>query len=137
VSSPLPPKQIAVLAIGDTLICLAVTWIGFASHDEGLAGGRWLITFLPLTLSWFLTAPWVGLFTTGKADRFQGFWRPAVGALFAAPLAVLLRALWLQSVVIPIFGLVMIAVTAAGMTLWRLAWIAWSGRAGRKQMADG
>lgn len=134
---PLTIQQIAILAIGDTLICLAVTWIGFASHSEGLAGGRWLITFFPLAFSWFLAAPWLGLFTAGKADRLQDFWRPTVAAVLAAPLAVLLRALWLRQTVIPVFGLVMIAATAAGMTLWRMGWAAWTAWAARRQTVDG
>lgn len=134
---PLPNKKIIVLAIGDTLVCLAVTWIGFASHNESLAGGRWLITFLPLVFSWFLAAPWFGLFNTGIADRMQGFWRPAAAAVFAAPLAVLLRALWLRLTVIPVFGLVMIATTALGMMIWRLIWAAWMARAAGKRLADG
>ncbi|MRR30514.1 DUF3054 domain-containing protein, partial [bacterium] len=108
--------------------------VGFISHDRNLAGGRWLTTFIPLVFSWFLAAPWLGLFTVGVGDRLQDFWRPLIAALLAAPLAVLLRALWLQQTVIPVFGLVMIAMTAASMTIWRLVWVALSTR---KQWANG
>jgi hypothetical protein len=134
VSRTFTRNQLAVLIAVDSLILLAITWMGFASHDRDLAGGRWLTTFIPLVFSWFLAAPWLGLFTVGVGDRLQDFWRPLIAALLAAPLAVLLRALWLQQTVIPVFGLVMIAMTAASMTIWRLVWVALSTR---KQWANG
>jgi len=134
VSRTFTRNQISILIAVDTLILLVITWVGFASHDRSLAGGRWLTTFIPLVFSWFLAAPWFGLFTAGVANRMKDFWRPLIAALLAAPLAVLLRALWLQQTVIPVFGLVMIAMVAAGMTVWRFAWAAWSTR---KQLANG
>jgi len=134
VSRTFTRNQLAVLISVDTLMLLVVTWAGFASHSRGLADGRWLSTFIPLVFSWFVAAPWLGLFQAGVADRLAEFWRPMVAGLLAAPLAVLLRAFWLQQTVIPVFGLVMIAMTAASMTVWRLAWAGWSTR---KQWANG
>lgn len=133
-SRSLTRNQLVVLFSVDSLMLLIVTWAGFASHNRGLADGRWLTTFIPLAFAWFVSAPWLGLFQAGIADRVQEFWRPLIAALLAAPLAVLLRALWLQQTVIPVFGLVMIAMTAASMTVWRLAWAGWSAR---KHWADG
>jgi hypothetical protein len=43
-------------------------------------------------------------------------------------LAVLLRGVWLRQPVIPVFGLVMMAMTAAVMGVWRLVWAAVSSR---------
>jgi len=134
VSRPLSRNQLIFLIAVDLLVLLVVTWLGFATHDRSLADGRWLTTFIPLVFSWFLAAPWLGLYRAGAADRVQDFWRPGLAAALAAPLAVLLRALWLQQTVIPIFGLVMIAMTAAGMLLWRLAWAAWTTR---RMLGDG
>jgi len=134
VSRPLSRNQIITLAIGDTLVLLAVTVIGFATHSQSLGNARWLVTFLPLAAAWFLAAPWFGLFSDGTANRLTELWRPMLTAVFAAPLAVLLRALWLQQTVIPVFGLVMIATTAAGMGIWRAIWTALTAR---KQLANG
>ncbi len=133
-SRSLSRKQLMILIAVDTLVLLVVTWLGFATHNRSLADGRWLATFIPMAFAWFLAAPWLGLYRAGVADRMQDFWRTAIAAALAAPLAVLLRALWLQQTVIPVFGLVMIAMTAAGMMLWRLAWAAWTAR---KLPADG
>ena len=47
-------------------------------------------------------------------------WRPALAMLFAAPLAALIRAVILNSVVIPIFGIILAATSALGMILWRM-----------------
>lgn len=133
-SRPLSRNQLIFLIAVDVLVLLVVTWLGFATHDRSLVDGRWLMTFIPLVLSWFLAAPGLGLYRAGVADRVQDFWRPVLAAVLAAPLAVLLRALWLQQTVIPIFGLVMIAMTAAGMLLWRIVWAAWTTR---KLLGDG
>ena len=133
-SRPLSRNQLIFLIAVDLLVLLVVTWLGFATHDRSLADGRWLTTFIPLVFSWFLAAPGLGLYRAGTADRVQDFWRSGLAAILAAPLAVLLRALWLQQTVIPIFGLVMIATTAAGMLLWRIAWAAWTTR---KMLGDG
>jgi len=128
VGSKLSRRQLAFLAAGDAVFLLAVTWLGFASHGRSLIGGRWLVTYLPLLGAWFAAAWLLGLFLPEVIERWQVVWRVLAAAVFAAPLAVMLRALWLQQTVLPIFGLVMIATTAVGMAIWRLAWAAWSTR---------
>lgn len=127
-SNSLSRNQFTVLIIGDALLLLAVTWLGFATHSRSLADGRWLVTYLPLLFSWLLAAFVLGLYRSGTADRYQVIWLILVAAIFAAPLAVMLRALWLQQTVIPVFGLVMMGMTAAGIGIWRLAWAAWTTR---------
>jgi hypothetical protein len=106
----------------DALVLFAVTAIGFASHHESLAGGRWLTTFLPLVAAWAVTSPWFGLFSPSIANRPGQFWRAAWAAAVAAPLAVFLRGIWLQTSVNPIFTAVMMATTALGLGVWRLIW---------------
>ncbi len=127
-SNSLSRNQLTVLIIGDAVFLLAVTVLGFATHGRSLAGWRWLATFLPMLLSWYLAAWLLGLYQAGTADRYRMFWPLLAASSFAAPLAVILRGLWLQQTVIPVFGLVMISMTAAGMGLWRLAWVAWTSK---------
>ena len=119
--SPLSRDRLIILAGVDALVVLAITLIGFASHQETLTIGRWLAIFIPLLLAWASTAPWFGLFSE-KATLPGQFWRACWAAVLAAPLAVFIRGLWLQTSVNPIFTAVMIATTAFGLGLWRLFW---------------
>ncbi len=52
------------LILGDTLALAIVTVIGFASHGETdiAFAPRMFTTYIPLLVSWFLIAPWLGLF---------------------------------------------------------------------------
>ena len=56
--------KIYFLIIGDILALLIITLIGFVTHDEMDVSflGRMSAVFFPLTLAWFLLAPWLGLF---------------------------------------------------------------------------
>lgn len=128
VSNYLSRSHLSVLIIGDAVFLLAVTLIGFATHDRSLGGGRWLVTYLPLLGSWVLAAYLLGLYRPGTNSPLKVVGLVTAAAVFAAPLAVMLRALWLQQTMIPVFGLVMMAMTAAGMGLWRLTWAAWMRR---------
>lgn len=127
-SNSLSRNQLTALIAGDAILLLAVTFLGFATHSRSLAGWRWLATYLPLVLSWAMAAYLLGLYRGGTANRYRMIWPVLAAAVFAGPLAVMLRALWLQQTVIPVFGLVMIAMTAAGMGVWRLAWVAWNSK---------
>jgi ABC-type xylose transport system permease subunit len=49
-------------------------------------------------------------------------WRPVLAMLLAAPLAGLLRAMMLNSVVIPLFVLILGGSAALGMLVWRGLW---------------
>lgn len=111
----------SLLIAGDTLALAIVTIIGFATHGEtGLAFlPRMLAAFVPLTLSWFLLAPRFGLFQPAITSDFKQLWRPAFAMLFAAPLAVVLRGLWLNAPIIPVFAVVLASTSAVGMVIWR------------------
>lgn len=116
-----------LLISGDILAIAIVTVIGFATHGEVGAGSpspyivlpRMLAAFVPLTVSWFLLAPWFGLFQPGIVAGFKQLWRPVLAMLFAAPLAALLRGLWLNAPIIPIFAVVLASTSALGMLIWR------------------
>jgi hypothetical protein len=112
------------LIIGDILAIALVTVIGFATHGETEASflPRMLTTFLPLLLGWFLAAPFLGLFRLEATSDPRQLWRPMLAMILAGPLAVLLRAFLLNTVVIPIFGVVLSASAGLGMVVWRGIW---------------
>jgi len=114
-------KQNWFLAAGDVFAIAVVTVIGFATHNEADISFllRMVIVFLPLSIAWFLLAPWLGLFQQETTSNPKQLWRPAFVMLFAASLAVVIRGLILGAPIIPIFALVLCATSALGMLIWR------------------
>jgi hypothetical protein len=121
------PKSGLLLVLGDLAAIAVVTLIGFATHGEtGVALlPRMLSTFVPLVLGWFLAAPFLGLFKPDVTSNAGQLWRPLVAMLLAGPFAALLRAFWLNTVVIPIFGVVLSATAGLGLLVWRTLWWLW------------
>jgi len=117
-------KTIHWLILGDLLAIALVTVIGFATHGETDLSflPRMLTTFGPLALAWLLVAPFLGLFDPEVTANPRQLWRPFAAMVFAGPLAALLRALLLNSVVIPIFGVVLSGSAGLGMVVWRALW---------------
>ena len=117
------------LVFGDLLAIAIITVIGFATHGEaGLSFlPRMAATFVPLAAGWFALAPALGLFDASRAGNARQLWRPALAAFFAAQSAVILRGLWLNAAVLPLFGLVLGAASALGMVAWRGIWM-WAGQ---------
>jgi hypothetical protein len=70
-------------------------------------------------LSWFLAATWVDLFDERVISNPQLFWRILLAMLFAAPLAVILRAALLHNAAQPLFVLILGSMNALGMLVWR------------------
>ena len=110
-----------ILYICDAVAIALVTLAGFAFHGETDLAilPRVLLVFVPLTVAWFLIAPLLGLFQPEITSIPIQLWRPALALLFAAPLAALVRANILGSMVIPIFANVLAATSALGMVVWR------------------
>ncbi|MGZ9164763.1 MAG: DUF3054 domain-containing protein [Anaerolineales bacterium] len=109
------------LIIGDILAIGLLTIIGFATHGETDLSflPRMAATFFPLVIGWFLLAPRLGLFQDEVIYNARQLWRPALTALFAAPLAAVLRGFMLNAPIIPIFAIVLGAASALGMVVWR------------------
>ncbi len=109
------------LMVGDILAIALVTIIGFVSHGESDLSflPRMAAAFFPLVVAWFLLAPWFGLFQDEIVHSTRQLWRPALTALFAAPLATVLRGLILNAPIIPIFAVVLGVTSALGMVIWR------------------
>lgn len=121
-------SAVLFLILMDGIILLLVTFIGFASHSSSLADGRWLATFLPMLAGW-LVAGWLsGIFQPQISTDYRQLWRVIGCATLAAPFGAVLRGLWLQNVVMPVFAFVMMAVSAVGLLIWRLIWITWKTR---------
>ena len=110
-----------IIILGDILAILLVTAIGFATHGELGASfiGRMSAAFFPLTVAWFLLAPFFGLFQPEIIASPKQLWRPALAMLFAAPLAAVLRGFLLNAPIIPIFAAVLASTSAFGMLVWR------------------
>jgi Protein of unknown function (DUF3054) len=110
-----------ILILGDILAIAAITLIGFATHGEAELSflPRMAAAVFPLTITWFLLAPVLGLFRRVVTSDPRQLWRPALTALFSAPLAAVLRGLLLNAPIIPIFALVLGATCALGMFIWR------------------
>jgi len=120
--SSLTKMRILLLA-GDILGLVAITLLGFASHDELAAGKltRMLATFLPFLAAWLMVAPWLGLYSQPARAGWAVAWRTPLAALLAAPLGGWLRGLVLAAPILPVFVLVMAAISALVLSLWRLA----------------
>ncbi|HKY53762.1 MAG TPA: DUF3054 domain-containing protein [Anaerolineales bacterium] len=111
-----------VLYIGDILAIAIITLIGFATHGETNLSflPRMGAIFIPLLISWFLLAPWFGLFQQEIVSNLKQLWRPAFVVLFAVPLAATLRGIILNLPVIPVFVIVLSMTSALGMMIWRV-----------------
>ena len=114
-----------VLVLGDTLAIFVVTLIGFATHGEGNVSfvPRMAAAFFPLVLSWFVFAPFLGLFLTETTSDAKQLWRPVLAMIFAGPFATVLRGLLLNAPIIPIFAVVLSVTTAFGMLVWRVTYL--------------
>lgn len=126
--------NMTALFLGDLLALSILTVIGFASHGETDVSylPRMAATFVPLAASWFLLAAALGLFDAERVRRVRELWRPALTAFFAAQFAVILRGLWLGAAVQPLFGIILGATSALGMTVWRGIWLWLDGRSRSK-----
>lgn len=110
-----------ILILGDILAIAILTVIGFATHGEFDFSflSRMGAAFFPMLVSWFLIAPWLDLFDERVISHPQLFWRILLAMLFAAPLAVILRAALLHSAAQPLFVLILGSTNALGMLVWR------------------
>jgi hypothetical protein len=109
------------LVPGDALTILIITLIGFAMHGETNLSflPRFAALYFSLSVSWFFLALGLGLFQDENLYNTRQLWRPALSAIFAAPLAAIVRGLILNASIIPIFAIVLSAMLAVGMILWR------------------
>lgn len=117
----------APLVIGDIFAIAILTLIGFASHGEAELAflPRMAALFFPLSISWFLQAPALGLFQPELVSDPGQLWRTALAAIFAAALAAVLRGFILGSPILPIFVAVLAGTSALVMVIWRGLYLLW------------
>lgn len=110
-----------ILILGDLLTISVVVLVGFTAHGaaEFSSLPRIAAVYFPLSVSWFLLAAPLGLFAQEIVSNPRGLWRPAFVMLFAAPFATVLRGFILGTSIIPVFAVILAAVSAFGMFLWR------------------
>ena len=113
------------LILGDIAALAVITAIGFATHGEIGASylPRFLAAYFPLVLTWFLLAPWFGLFDEAVTRNAAALYRPALTVIFAAPLAAVFRGFLLSEDIQPIFAMVFTSTNAVGMVAWRAIWL--------------
>ena len=117
-----------ILVVGDLITLTLVTVIGFASHGEAAsAGARMLTTWIPLTVAWFLIAPFIGVYDLERATEYRQLWRPFWAMVIAGPMAAWLRSVilglishnGLNTPILPIFVVVLGGFAALAMLAWR------------------
>lgn len=116
-----------ILIAGDLLALAIITVIGFASHGETDISfvPRMFTTFIPLVVSWFLMAPWLGLFDVQIVSAPKQLWRPPLAVLLASPMTAILRATMLNAVALPLFTIILGGSAALGMLVWRGIFFLW------------
>lgn len=110
-----------ILILGDILAFVILTIIGFATHNTANLSflSRMAVVFFPVIFSWFVLAPWLGLFDETLINSPKELWRVVFAFLFVGPLAVILRGAWLNAPALPLFALILGASDALGMLVWR------------------
>jgi hypothetical protein len=114
---------------GDILMALILSIVGYLTHYANLEAfsWRWLSTFLPFCLGWILAATSSGLYSDAISGHpWQAAWRAGIAAGLAAPFAAMLRGVYLNAAVSPLFMVVLSACSALGFGVWRCLW-AWFG----------
>ena len=118
-------RWLILLILGDIITFLLVTLIGFASHGTlETAGVRMFATFVPLVISWILTAPHLRVFDYRVIVDNRQLWRPFWAMVLAAPMAAWLRGLILSTPILPVFVIVFGGSSAMAILIWRgLFWL--------------
>ena len=98
-----------------------MTIVGFVTHGEGGVEylPRMAAAFFPLAAAWLILAPWFELFDPQIALDLKILGRITLAVVFAAPLALVFRGLFLNAPIIPIFAVVFTLTSAFGLILWR------------------
>ncbi len=105
--------------IGDFVVFLIVTIIGFANHNSQFDLSRILANWIPLCLAWSMAAPLLGLWNPQQPSIVKNWWRFFWATVLSVPLAVVIRGFILNTPTIGIFVVVMVAMSTLGLFIWR------------------
>jgi hypothetical protein len=118
------PKFPLLLVIGDVIVLLLVTLVGFSMHERLNSGIlRALSTFVPLLVSWGLIGVHVGVFDPARVTDPRQLWRPFWAMVLAGPFAGWMRALFLGTGVVPLFVVILGGVSALSLLAWRAVYV--------------
>jgi hypothetical protein len=108
-------------AVGDVIVLLALTVVGFATHLTLDAFARMVVTAVTAVAAWSLAAPFLLVYRESVIRDARSIWRVPVAWLLAAPLATFLRGAILARDIPPTFVMVVILVNGFGLVVWRVA----------------
>jgi hypothetical protein len=105
--------------VGDAVVLIALTVVGFVTHSTLDETWRLVVTTLGVLTAWAVVSPWFGVFSADVLTRPAEVWRVGWAWAIAAPVAGFLRGWVLGVTVSATFVLVTIAVNGAGLVIWR------------------
>lgn len=120
-------RQKAVI-VGDVVVLVMLTVVGFATHLTLDAFGRMIITAVAALLAWVAVAPFVGVYTEEVISDPRSVWRVGWAWLLAAPLATFLRGAALDRDIPWVFVLVTIVTNGFALVAWRIGYGWWAAR---------
>lgn len=126
------------LLVGDWLLLLAFVFIGQRDHDMNVVGAlpSLFTTTLAVALPWSVAAWLMGALRAPAGDWRPWFGRVLAAWLIAAPLGIILRALYRGQGSIPLpFMLVMLGLGGLFMLAWRVLAYGLAGRRARLSAA--
>lgn len=126
------------LVVGDLIVLLLFSAFGRAAHELQLELRSVLTTALPFTIAWFAVGAATGAF------RPAAYQSPAAAAgrvvltnAISVPVAIVMRALWLNRTIPWTFLLVAFTTSLILLLLWRVAFaLLWARRAAGAQGAS-
>lgn len=106
--------------VGDLVVLVALTLVGFATHLTLDAFGRMTVTLIASLLAWAAVSPFLGVYSPTVIDDPRAVWRVGWAWLLAAPMATFLRGAMLARDIPPVFVIVTIGVNGFALVMWRI-----------------
>lgn len=106
--------------IGDVVVLILMTLLGFATHLSLDALGRIIVTTAGVIIAWAAVSPFVGVYDERRIADPGSLWRVAWAWVLAAPLAGFLRAAALNRDISWVFVLVTMGTSGLALMAWRV-----------------
>jgi hypothetical protein len=106
--------------IGDVVVLLVLTVVGFATHRTLDAFGRMALTAGAALAAWAAVAPFLGVYRHDVIESPQNLWRVAWAWVLAAPMATFLRGAALGLDIPPVFIFVVMLTNGFALVAWRI-----------------